>query len=89
MYLYLQIPELWAGYQWTLRVAAESQRKNKAIVTTQLGKVLPRMLSLLSYIPCVAEVSLDAVKLENFWEIGLCKKRVSTVSESVASGSPR
>jgi hypothetical protein len=31
--LYLRIPEFWAGYQCFLRVAAESQRKSKAIVT--------------------------------------------------------
>jgi hypothetical protein len=39
--LCLQKPEFWAGYQWTLRVALGSQRKNKAIGTILTRELLP------------------------------------------------
>jgi len=55
--LYPLIPEFWAGCQWTLRVAAESQHKKKATVTRQLEKALP----LFSCIPFAPGPSLDAV----------------------------
>jgi hypothetical protein len=42
-------------------VAVESQHMKKATMTRQLEKVLLRMLSLLSCIPFVAELSLDAM----------------------------
>jgi hypothetical protein len=42
-------------------VAVESQRKNKAITMRLSEILLPRMLSLLSCIPFVPGVSLDAV----------------------------
>src|SRR5271166_2124157 len=61
-YLYLQIPEFWAGYQWTLRVAVESQRKKRAIGTRSPENCCPECFRFSHlHIPFAAEVSLDAV----------------------------
>jgi hypothetical protein len=59
-YLYLLIPEFWAGWNPVHQVVAQSVRKNKARGTRSLGKSLPGMHSLLSSIIFVAEVSSDA-----------------------------
>jgi hypothetical protein len=75
------MPEFWADYQWTLRLAVESQRMNKATVMRQLEKSLPRMLSLLSCIQFVAEIALDAVNCPMTAGVRPSRKRGPTSSD--------